>query len=559
MIDINRGSSSDPSIYLVLQSDRAYWFQFHQNELVDSYAEPVVDDVLQAASHCPWLSTDSSSSPVSVHLIFDSLLDELDDVTLNIRGATFLNWLQRIRCVRHVRKSYKQASVNAMPEQCFPVIASVLHHIIADQWERWLLALQNQGVLFVSVVSATELLLECSKSMSTVVLFDISAGAERRHFLAAHGVPRFLKVASAEDERSLTEEPEKINDSLLHSLRLIEQENRCPEGDLMLAQWYDDNSVVSAECRDAMCLVSLMVGRVMPLNVRKLKWSSDNQTLEPLATHSSSRPDETLPAVRRRLSGCAWLSNLTGVGDSIDALLRQRWSLMRSIWAGNSALEPSTQNLRILSRMGQLKTLTVSFAVFGLILMVCSSWYGINDLLDRKNLKVQYESNTASTANLARQTLELTDSPESIALSMQLIDSFLSVATPDAGILFVLLADALSVVPAVSLDRLTWMSTGETERYDQSFTMIDRVELRQDDWSSQAQAEKLRVEISGEVTGKDLSEQSRHLDQFLEVLRSTDVVFDINVMESPVDSAQSSHLVSGHVSSYRVALQLSAG
>lgn len=553
------GDASAAAIFLVLQGAQGFWFKYQGGEYVDSFVDQIDDDPLMWASRCPWITTDSGQTDLPVHLILNTLMDELDPVMFEGRSNVIFRYINRYLHVSKLRRTHTQASIYTLPKENFPQVANLLHHVIPDHWNRWLVELQKQRVLIMAVATATELLAEWSRSVEEPLLLDLPLGGERRHLLVANGTPVFMRFVSDGSSVEMEQVSAARINNLVETLALVRESELYTEERLRVAEIHTANASPSVEWGNAQTLSAAMAGAKIFLKIcEEERLTDENNPGSLLEYHERQSRDFSLASkavatiIRPFKSLCCSGANRLHRPVS-------RWNPMRYAWLNARALASSHQQLKTLAKVNHLKVITVAFAVFGFLLMFAATVYGIGGAISRDKLIAHRKGNEDQSVNLIQEARSVHASPEHLARSISMIDQFQSTATVRPDFVVSIVAQAISTVPALSLERLAWKAINDNEYYDELISSVDRAEARSHYWSEGAAGDRVRVEVSGNITGKDLSAQKLSLDDFVKALQGIHSVSHVEVVESPVDSASSSERLSGHTSYYRVSLDLSAG
>jgi hypothetical protein len=249
------------------------------------------------------------------------------------------------------------------------------------------------------------------------------------------------------------------------------------------------------------------------------------------------------------------------LSSSRTACLTQasNWSPRRSAWLATDALDRSVRQLRTLACISQLRVATVLFTLFGLILFIGASVNGIKGVMSRDALRAQQQTYQLDAEQINQGALAIDDSPVAIARSMEIIDEFGAALSVGPEAVVTTIAGALVEVPAVSLDTLVWVTVSDKEYRDDVFSPSSALEVREQYWRMQSGFNSVNIEISGHISGDDLSVQKQSLDRLVRTLEDMEKVLRVTILESPVDAALRSELLNRQSSQYRVSVNLVAG
>lgn len=552
---MKRMKPEEVQIVLVLQGEQAYWFKYSDDKVVDSFVDYISRDAESPISRCPWLRGNSNSEQPgkTIHLVLNTLMDELDHVTLDINERDFTGDIKRYLCVRRLRRDYSKATVYPLPRHECSQVASLLHHIIPDSWSHWLTALQAQSVCIASVVTATELMASWSQDVDAALLLNVSAGTERRHLVVENGKPLYLRVVPATEDQHGLHRFAGMESEIDETLRQFNRSRKSPGVKLPVVELYTDVPSPSVEWRDARTLCALRLGT--GLSVKQT--GSVVQDCENSAGGSLTRGDLKNARLSAGHNGTGW--KLPRIIDFRHWITRRRsqWNPLRYAWSSMDALAETHRLLRLQAQLNRLKTATVGFALFGGILIVTALVQGISGAGFRQLQEEQQQFNAREAEQSIEAAQSIHHSPDAVANSIRLLDKFQISTTVRPVAVTSTIAHALSKAPEVALDRLIWAAIADSEPVEGLYASIDRVMVRDQLPGAKGVSEQVHVEIAGVVSGHDLSAQKQSLDEFIRALQENGVVSHLLVVESPVDSALSSKLVVEQSSQYRVSMIIS--
>lgn len=552
LLCIKQEKSEDSVVVLVLQGEQAYWFKYRQDCIVDSFVDYIGSDAQLHATRCPWLLADAESkeSELVIHLVLDTMMDELDHVTLDIDETNFVGDIKRFLSIRRLRKDYAQATVYPLPRHPVSQIASLLHHIIPESWSHWIVELQKEAVCIGSVVTATELLASWSQSIDTALLLNISAGVERRHLVVEAGKPLFLRVAPAGGYKDNPDTVAFTESEVAETLSQFNRSRNSTGVELPVVELYTNAPSPSVEWHDARTLSALRLG--LELSVRHTGFKAHYPERDIPACRSST---DAMFCVGNKRTG--WIQQLTGHFMAYTAAPENQWSPLRYAWSTMDALAESRRSLKLQACLNRLQVATMGIAFLGGLLVLAGFVQGISGADYRQMQGEQQQSNAIKTEKKMEEARSIHHSSDAVVRSIRLLNDAQTsdVARPEA--IAATIASALSKAPKVILDRLIWSATVDSEPVDGLLASIDRATVRDQLPGADGVIEQVYVEVMGVVSGHDLSAQKHSLDEFVRALQENKVVSNIVVVESPVDSALNSQLVVEQSSQYRVSMIIS--
>jgi len=150
---------------------------------------------------------------------------------------------------------------------------------------------------------------------------------------------------------------------------------------------------------------------------------------------------------------------------------------------------------------------------------------------------------------------ELFSNPSLVAASLSLSTQLAAPDFAQTESLLDAVATALTAVPEVSLDQLLWVRIEDDNVYESLNSALGGVPHRQRIEEAD-NAYAIQLELAGSVSGAQLAHQKSQLDEFIDQLSLMSYLVELDLLESPVDSALSSDFGKVDAGRYRVSLKL---
>lgn len=533
-------------VVLVLQGDQAFWFRKQGLSSLESFSETLGVDDVDLHSSCPWIRTGEDAEPVDIQLVLDSHLDEVDRVKVENVSDGWLRHLQSWRMKRRLAREFPSASLHQLDAYAAPDVLSIVHNLVPEHWQEWLLLLQKEHVSVTQVVTGLELLCRYSatrlEAQRKLALFDIPAGDYSRHLLIDGGVPLFMRLVPATPARQATDDEQLIRQSLEHVHQQITKgvgstvvitadgvkggEGTLPDVPQLLA------NLTLGEAVDFRCCA--------PGDTQDCEDVAAGPTSVETTTNAQSQSDKhfNLFSNWRR-------KNING-----------QWPLTAKHRHATHLLALSVRRNALQLRIRQLQKATLACAWMAAATVVVASVHGVSSARERARLSADQQRVSERVAHLFSEASTLNSDPAYIVRSMERIELHRESAPVQADVVLTTVASALGYFPALVLDDLSW-SVVHNEAGDTVFASVEQVPAREELWQEGSSAARWQVEFGGKVLSEQgLREQQRILEKFTDHLEAMPGVIHVKVLESPVNMARSSDHLAREETAYRVSLLL---
>lgn len=607
-------------VVLVLQGDQVFWFRWKKTKLLSTFVEPVNFDPLNRRIQCPWLRLEDEQADLSIELVLDTPLDELDRVSLEKPGVGLAKRWQCYRLQRSLSREFPCATVRLISGEAALGDLNVLHHVIPEFWSPWLEQLQQQNVRLTRVVTGTELLLSCLPRREDSTLLVTNVGFEERHLLVSGSAPVFMRMASVTsrppcaagkreakaDSSANTPLFEALSEELAaqtllpvkavcevreqghlvmagqeltedkhreHKTRVFGRDRPLPgERGNDRRTGFNQLLVNDAACRDSDIDPQLQQAELqksiefisadLRLPVQNLK------VLRPLVDWSS--PSREYSDARALATLCMGMQMNFSVNCADGRLAgphvlrswpvsRRSWRVGQGLSVARTLLQPSIDKALFFKRLVFLQRATLACALLACTTVVLASAHGLRNARQNAALLNEESQMKQQIVELRHAVQGLHQSPEYLAESMRLIQSHKASIPVSASGVMSIVAQAITRFPALELNSISWSVMNNGLSLETSFVSAGRVEPRRELWGSRAVRNHVQLEMAGVVvSGSRLRDQHDTLMAFVAYLESVPQIAEVRVLESPVQSAQSSERAMQEEPGYRLALRLSA-
>lgn len=540
-------------VVLVLQGTQAFWFKWKGREQIDCFDESLIVDDNGGFSNCPWIRGSKNDEPersseLTVELVLDTTLDELDRVKLAQHSSTLINQFQKNSLVRKLRLDFPHSSVHSLPNCFRSDCASILHHIVREDWVSWLTQLQ-QAVSISHVVTSTELFCRWSGVMGGLRLMVQHSGAEYRHLLLDGAVPIYMRIVPCEGESSdlsvNSSSAASVGQSLIYASESVLPDGKVPEVvSLLQADTSHFNGYTAARLLSRLYLNQTEDLRVGHYYAEKLL---SGQATSPVCSELVSNRNCDL-----RESKFSWVCIVWHKLTS--SLFNRPWRLTRRKLIAAQLLKPSLDKYRLRIKIVRLQQATLLCAAVAIVAVTFASFHGFASSLERRQLSHEKTRLSSSVNSLAVSVSDLHMTPAYVSESLMRIKDHRAI---DPEALLLLVSKLITQFPFVSLDSLSWAVLEGEDVLDAAFTTASGVSYRRQMWSQESSGALVQLELAGTVDGPGgVREKQNVVDSLVAHLQRLADVRLVSVLESPIESARSSADIRSGLSSYRLSIVL---
>ncbi|MFK7995225.1 MAG: hypothetical protein AB8B87_13865 [Granulosicoccus sp.] len=529
-----------PRIVLILQGNTAHWFKVVGKKVVDCFDEYLPGYSTPHGSLCPWPGMSEGSGPVSVELVLDTTLDEIDRVSVEQSDIAFVNRYRRFMTMARLRRDYSQAKVYAVSAGKDATVAALMHPSIPESWASWLLSLQSSNLVFHRVATGCELTAFWSRHREENLMIVMQVADYERHMLVQRGAVVFLRTVPLRESKDVAEDPRQT--SIAQSMEYL---------DTVVGTEVHATLVIDSEYQMATLLAMLLEQHVEHefSLLDKSADASDVSESKRTQKHRRYLPVNALVLkIWKRFSECL----PAGCRKSIA-----HWSLRHSVLRELDSLAPSVRYAKTSYRVACAYQLSVVLVIMAAIAASSALYHGVAS----RRLVIQDEARLRSIGNdmteIYSTSAALFLHPEAGADSLFIADKLAGSESEHlaAEYLLEVVATVVTAVPELQLDRLIWAPVVGNELYDSLSYSLDSVSHRQG-IETDERGFNFQLEMSGQVSGETLKAQQSVLKGFVSELSNSPGTRDITVLESPVDTALSSESDAKRLGRYRVALLL---
>lgn len=523
-------SENSDRVLVILQCDSAHWIRLESDIVCEYVVEKIAQTDTPINLGIAFFGSSDTAQPDPIQLILDTTLDEVDRVSVEQSAYRLENRYRRAITIRNLRRDFPGSHPYALPEAYGDQVAAIMHPEIPEHWSQWLLAQQNAGRVFSQVATGTETMARWSRSFQTRVLVTMDVGNRQRHALIDDGAVVYLRNATVNSEPEIAASSVVANhtERLAQTIEYLHGTLGVKEQDLRVVSLGRCNKYSVSESPNE-----------LPITIENSIRCLLDIALDRPITYSDFQPEHNI--IRADAHGGFPMELTRQLSGVVNRLARYDNSqcLSKSVAKELEALHPSTEYLRQARRRACIAFLSVclacgasvfAFSVFG---KATVNRHQIREVKTRTlHTEQQLERVLASAAGLTEDSISTAD-------SLLLADSLsvLNVVSPQW--LLEGVATAITHVPGVTLGQMTWLSTGDDERFetlDQAMSMLSRHALILDN----NRPASVRIQLSGELDAIDLAEQKRLLDTFVIQLEMLHHDVLVKVVESPLDAALSS-------------------
>jgi fumarate reductase subunit C len=456
-----------------------------------------------------------------------------------------------------LRREYPDATVNKLPKFTYPEIASVLYSQLPDKSSEWLKKLGDCGVVVSHVVTSTQLLSDLFRDYPYPVLLHMFDGNSRhRLLLTVDGMPLHMRQAVDVSTRG---------SQVGSSANVDVGDNSFAQNYLCESIEYLSESVFSS-FKDVLV--------VLPRGLTEAE--------------SPDFPDEYLA---KHLLGLQCklfyqhISFFNGSGDEISPLIGVD-SLNKGFLSEiiiNKALTSKYKHAMHMCFLKKLKSYAVTcnpakfsnifersiaavndrrcalmlrrcalifFLVF-LFVVLASSRSGVRSIQEQAKFSDEHAILKINLRKLKQHATTLHASPFFAMNSVNRIQAFEKAAIPAPLQIMSAVAAAVKDSPSVSLTGFAWSVVDESS--DTTHVTINSVSIRDSYWDEYSSHSKTMIEMSGQLVSESgLRQKQIQLNNFLSVLSESKNISPLRVIDSPANSASSSHLMSESKSAFRI-------
>ncbi len=579
-------SVSALSTMLVLQQNTAWWLKVSHDKIVDCQAVELDSATGTPAAELSiprWRHDQLQSDVFYVDLVLDTTIDEVDRVGVPSSGSKIINHYWQFKTLRRLRNDFPHACVYPLSSPT-DERAALMHPVVPDAWNEWLLRVQTCGVVMQSVVTSTQLGCHWSKRFSAHVLLSMPSSMRTRHVLIQRGAAIFLrtmKVLSPEcsDSQSdagvmhtdLTELNQTIdyiqsNTSLaMQPILIIELvsahanslvENTASEN-LQICSDSTLQNMTQTLSPSIYCLFAMFHDQQLHYRSRlempatQLGAHSEKVGASKMFTEGNAQPSA------HKFVAPAMLSSLFKALTKWTTAWRSknRWLLITPTLRWAPYLQSSIEHMNVLRRQRYLSRLSV---VMVCSVVIAASAILINGVMgyrtiERNDLERNGKSEAIEKPMYSAEGLRvpLSFTADSLFVKDELSrDSQLS-----TDFLLTSIARVVSAAPNITIERLVWTSLEDNELFETltlgSMAVVSRASVVQADARKSVQ-----MQIEGGVSVAALAKQKSALDSFVKELKSLPWIREVRVLESPLDSALSSGTQGHEAGKYQLSLLL---
>lgn len=558
---------------VLLQDDKAYWFALDEQHLVDMHVQHLMNPQAIVSTLPAWISSSECAAGVDVELVLDTTLDEVDSAVVE-HGK--YQWVKRYRqwvLLRQLRNDNKNTKSYPIEMENGNLIGGLMHFIFPESWLELLAGLQESGITFNKISTATEILAQYSQVFDSQVLLVLQGDAFERHVLTRSGQVVFLRyvhgMASGSTQSMEYPDISQTIDLLkgyipsgCDTLRVVsfpDVQPRCTNpqmsrsGDTPIALGLAcspepfDQLITDA----AYCLMNLAAG--LQMQVRNTQWSINDarpiaqslmQCTEKGETDEKDRPFSVL----RFLSPHRSKSNISGASSKKDILFHPVYRVM-------PVFSISVARLLHRRRIKWVSRITPACLIISAVVLLFAIYNHVATAQFETKQRIARQKIQATLIQSRDKASALHASPAAASESLLQLSRFPAVGSMPAAELLEAIATVVTLAPGIVLDSLLWAEVRKDEDYESLTYMLDALPAREpiDNFQNQF---VFQAEIVGQVSADSLQKKMHKLDNFTDMLRNLSGASSVVVLQSPADLALSSDAGLSAVARFAIMFQM---
>ena len=552
-----QSTSMTVRVILVVTADSVCWYRCENAHITDRLKHSIDQAPREILDSCAWLQDYISQSDASIQLIIDTQLDDLDRVKLVDTSPWVSRAWHRHKVLWQLRREYSDAIVNRLPQSFYPEIASVLYSELDAVSSEWIKKLCDCEIVVTHVITSTQLLLDLFSEHPTPVLtYQFDGQSRHRLLLSVKGLPLHMRQvinspaagSSAEATASLlvsgdnlsiySEQNTFAEQYLCDSLQQLSAAVFTSLDAVLIVLPRDSSGAESTEFPDEY-LALHWLGIQQAVGFQQLSMSNANDLGKPEISFadfdnayvSTILDDQTI--TKKNIKAKNQRGKINCKKYKITrASPHLRELLSRSI----SVINEKTQ--RYFFQIGTYGV-CLTFAV----LLIASSLTVIRSEKEKVSYAEESKSLQDKIRTFRKQALTLHDSPTFAMDSLIRIQLFEELESPTPLQIMSTVAASVNRFPSVSVTGFAWSVA--SEEFDSEYVSINSVSIRDNYWGDDTSQSKTTVEMTGQLVSETgLRDKQSQLNSFVDVISQAKNIEDMRVVDSPADSASSSHLLS---------------
>ena len=520
---------------VVLTREKIVWYQIS----VEGDLKPIsTQNDFNGSVHIPERYLFSDDTCQLIELVVDTPVDDLDRAKVVENTSRYLQRVQIIRALWNLKREYAESQILKLPKQYYPNIASILHTSLPENYQRVIESFQKHGLVVSHMTTTTQLVSVALTGAEPCLLVVPCGSSQHRLMLIDAGVVVFMRIVDVELGRAVESDAnhlrhvEETLDYLIQANLIKSREVRVTTVDIPKNDPPSEISLENYLANTYLTGVASLMGEAdyygKPLNQESVEESLN-------ANVKTVRIRLLIWFSRFRSSQRSWMKSKKN--GSAFKPYRVTSNLLRH----HAVLNHSRNLMRSYGALLILRRVTIALAVVTFLSVLMASIHSVRQIRGLNSLKENGETIEAEILQLKSMLNERYATPFFSAATLKGNKEFADDLKGSPQSVLTLVATLIQDFPSIQLQSLSWSilpSDSDEETVIASvINAAGRKSLLYDD-SSQ---EKLLITFEGAFNpAESLRDKQQQLDLFSQSLSRRELVSNISIMDSPIESAGSS-------------------
>ena len=469
-----------------------------------------------------------------IELVVDTPVDDLDRAKVVENTPRYLQRVQTIRALWNLKREYAESQILKLPKQYFPNIASVLHTSLPENYQRMIESLQKQGLVVSHMTTATQLM-GVALTVAEPRLFVIPCGSsQKRLMLIDASVVVFMRIIDVElesDANHLRHVEETID--------YLVQANLVKSRKVHVSTVHIQNNDSPSEIGLENYLANTYLSGVAELIGEA---DSSDKLLNQGGVEKSL--DANVKTVRNRL--IFWIrqfrsSRRVWIKSKKNGSAFKPYRVTSSLLRHHDVLDHSRNLMRSHGALLILRRVTIALAVVTSLSVLMASIHSVRQIRGLNSLKSDGGNIEAEILQLKSMLNERHASPFFTAATLKGNKEFADNLKASPQSVLTLVAKLIRDFPSIQLQSLSW-SILPSESDEETVTpSVMQAAGRNSFIYDDSSQEKLSIIFEGSFkSAESLRDKQQQLDLFSQSLSKRELVSNLSIMDSPIESAGSS-------------------
>ncbi len=473
-----------------------------------------------------------------IELIVDTPVDDLDRAKVVENTPRYLQRVQTIRALWNLKREYAESQILKLPMQYFPNIASILHTSLPENYLRMIESFQNHGLVISHMTTTTQLMGVALTGAEPCLLVIPCGSSQQRLMLIDAEVVVFMRIIDVE----IGSDVESDTNHLRHveeTLDYLVQANLIKSREVRVA-------TVDIKKSDPHCEISLenYLANTYLRGVAELIGEADSSSKLLKQERVDERLDANIKTVRNRL--LVWFrrcrsSQRVWMKSKENGSAFKPYQVTDSVLMHHDVLSPSRNLMRSYGALLILRRVTIALAVVTFLSVLMASINSVRQIRGLNSLKGDGEDIEAEILQLKSMLNERHATPFFTAATLKGNKEFADNLKGSPQSVLTLVATLIQDFPSIQLQSLSW-SILPSESDEETVTPSVMHAARRNSFIYEdSSQEKLSIIFEGSFnSAESLRDKQQQLDLFSQSLSSSELVSNLSIMDSPIESAGSS-------------------